>query len=106
MMYRYNETTIRQRRIKFIILILWFCLVLLMVWHHAFWRDEVRALSLVRQSDNILSMMDGLHWEGHPAIWYVMLRAAYFVLGRPWVLPVVSVMVATAAMLLLVLRSP
>ena len=106
MMYRYNETTIRQCRIKFIILILWFCLVLLMVWHHAFWRDEVRALSLVKQSDSILSMIGGLHWEGHPALWYLMLRAAYFVFGEPWVLPMMSVMVGTAAVLLLVLRSP
>ena len=32
-------------------------------------------------------MFQGLHGDGHPALWYLMLRAAHLVVGRPEVLP-------------------
>jgi hypothetical protein len=95
---------IRWRAIGFSIFVLWFGLVLLMVWHHAFWRDEVRALSAARYGDDVVAMLRNLD-QGHPALWYLMLRGAYFIVGKPWVLPVLSIAVASAVVVLLV-RSP
>jgi hypothetical protein len=96
----------RYLGVKLGLFVLWLCLVLFMAWHHAFWRDEVRALSLALQGENVAEMFKSLHGEGHPALWYLLLRAAYFVVRSPIVLPVVSIGVASAAALLLVLRSP
>jgi len=70
------------------------------------WRDEVRALSLALNGNDLMAMLQGVHGEGHPALWYLLLRAAYAVVGRPEVLPALALVVAVAAALLLVLKSP
>ena len=77
-----------------------------LVAQHVMWRDEVRALSLALRGTDLVSMFQGLHGEGHPALWYLMLRSAHLVVGRPEVLPAVALLVAIAAALLLVLKAP
>jgi hypothetical protein len=95
----------RRRRLLSIVLI-WAILVGLLLPHHVFWRDEVRALSLALQGDTVWAMLRGLHGEGHPAVWYLLLRGAHTILPTPAVLPVVAVSVALASALLLAWRSP
>jgi hypothetical protein len=68
-----------------------------MAGHHALRREEVRALSLALQGDNFVPMLKGLHREGHPAIWYLLLRIGYAIAGSPVVLPAGSIGVASAA---------
>ena len=84
----------------------WLAVVLRLIAQHVMWRDEVRALSLALRGTDLVSMFQGLHGEGHPALWYLMLRAAHLVVGRPEVLPAVALLVAIAAALLLVLKAP
>src|SRR5262245_41501035 len=62
-----------DRGMKFGLFILWFTLVIFMAWHHTFWRDEVRALSLALEGDSFVEMLTSLHGEGHPAVWYLLL---------------------------------
>ena len=80
--------------------------MLILAWHHVFWRDEVRAYSIALQGDDVAGMLQALHGEGHPAVWYLMLRGAHAVFHTPLVLPAVSLITAAAAVLLLTLRSP
>jgi hypothetical protein len=96
----------RHQGLKLGLFVLWLCLVLFMAWHHDFWRDEVRALSIALNGKNVIEMLKSLHGEGHPALWYLLLRAAYFLVRNPVVLPLVSIGIAVAATLLLALRSP
>ena len=84
----------------------WAAIVLVMAARHVFWRDEVRAFNLALQGDTLLDMLRGLHGEGHPALWYLLLRGAHAIAPVREVLPAVSVAVAAAAMALLALRSP
>ena len=84
----------------------WFATVVAMSVHHAPWRDEVRALSLATQGMSVVDMVQGVHGDGHPVLWYLLLRAGHSLVRDPAVLPVVSVAVASAAMALLLLRSP
>jgi hypothetical protein len=84
----------------------WLVLVLALLTRHVVWRDEVRALSLALQGEGVIDMLRGLHGEGHPALWYLLLRGAGTLLPATAVLPAVSVAVALAAMALLVRRSP
>jgi hypothetical protein len=51
-------------------------------------------------------MVKGLPSEGHPALWYLLLRGAYTLLPRPQVLQIVALLVAAAAALLLLLYAP
>lgn len=61
-------------------------------------------MSLALQGDNFADMLRQMHGEGHPALWYILLRAAYVVVGSPVVLKVVALMIAAAAAYLLVFR--
>ena len=101
-----SENAAANRRRSLWIVFVWALLVGLLLLRHAFWRDEVRALSLALQGDTFVAMLRGLHGEGHPAVWYLLLRGVHTLLPTPAVLPLVSVAVALTAALLLAWRSP
>ncbi|MGO8227210.1 hypothetical protein ACC794_37200, partial [Rhizobium ruizarguesonis] len=49
-------------------------------------------------------MLRQMHGEGHPAVWYILLRAAYAVVGSPVVLKIVALTIAATAAYILVFR--
>lgn len=100
------ENAASRRRTALWIVLGWVLLVAFLLLHHAFWRDEVRALSLALQGDTLVDMLRAVHGDGHPAVWYLLLRGAHTLLPTPAVLPLVSVAVALTAALLLAWRSP
>jgi hypothetical protein len=74
---------------------------------HEVWRDEVRALSIATDGRWFTSIFTNLTDEGHPALWYLLLRAASTLSGgSPLALPVTSALVAAGAVWLLVRYSP
>ncbi|HEY8061791.1 MAG TPA: hypothetical protein VID74_03285 [Gemmatimonadales bacterium] len=73
--------------------------------HHEMWRDEVRALSVARDA-SLQGLFGELRYDGHPAVWYLLLRAGYFLTGSRLVLPVMSLMVAAVAVYLLLRFAP
>ncbi|MCX7053020.1 MAG: hypothetical protein NTU56_02255 [Proteobacteria bacterium] len=101
-----SESLEGRRRTALWIVLGWALLVGWLLLRHAFWRDEVRALSLALQGDTVVDMLRAVHGEGHPAVWYLLLRGVHTLLPTPAVLPLVSVAVALAAALLLAWRSP
>jgi hypothetical protein len=102
----YRSPGARSRRPAVLLVAVWLLLVLLACSNHVVWRDEVRALSIAVQSGSVADMLAGLHGEGHPSLWYFLLRGAHAVVGRDGVLQGVAVGVAAAAMLILALCSP
>ena len=88
------------------LLVLWLSLMLAMATHHAFWRDEVRALSLATEGANVIEMLRSLHGEGHPALWYLMLRVGYSVLRNSVILEILAGCIGTATVLLILYSSP
>jgi hypothetical protein len=92
--------------IRFLLFGLWLAAAGALAWRHVMWRDEVRALSTATQGENWIAMLRGLHGEGHPALWYLLLRAAHGIAGRPEVLPLLAFAIAIAAAWLIVWRSP
>lgn len=104
-LYRAPGTS--QNRLAAAVLVLaWLVLVLFMAANHVVWRDEVRALTKALEGADFVAMVGGLRTEGHPALWYILLRAAHEVFARPEVIQIVALVIATAATLLLVLKSP
>jgi hypothetical protein len=93
-------------RIRFLLFGLWLAAASALAWRHVIWRDEARALSIATQGQDWIAMLRGLHGEGHPALWYLLLRAAHAVAGRPEVLPLLALSIAAAAAWLIVWRSP
>jgi hypothetical protein len=93
-----------KRKFQLIALVMftsWLGMVLFLAWNHVVWRDEVRALSLALQGENVFAMLKGIHGEGHPAVWYLLLRIAHALVARPEVLQLVALIVASAAVVLL-----
>lgn len=88
------------------IFLLWLSIVVWLSFHHAMGRDDVRALSLALQGNNFAQMLRAIHGEGHPAVWFLLLRGAHALVPRPQILPVVSIVVAAIAALVLLIWSP
>lgn len=88
------------------ILIVWSGLVLYQTSVHVMWRDEVRAFSIALSGDSFGEMLRALHGEGHPAVWYLLLRSAHHILNTYLALPIVAFLVAAGAVSLLIFRSP
>jgi len=84
----------------------WIALVGFQITRHVMWRDEVRALTIALNGDNVIAMLKGLHGEGHPALWYLLLRGAHAAFGRVEVLPGAAFAVGLLTVTLLIFRSP
>jgi hypothetical protein len=103
---REGPLSARERNMRILLYGAWFALVLLLVLRHVFWRDEVRALSIALAGDSVPAMLRVLHGEGHPALWYLLLRGAHAIVPVRQVLPAVGFAVAAAGMAILAWRAP
>ncbi len=77
-------------------------LVALGMARHEMWRDELQAWAIARASPSLPALFDNLHYEGHPALWHLLL----WPLAHATALPVAMqglhlVIVAAAAWLFL-----
>lgn len=98
-----SRADLRDRTIMFglwLALVLWFCST------HIFWRDEVRAFSIALSGSTLPEMLRNLHGEGHPALWYLILRGAHALFPYREVLPVAAAVIGIAGMGLLTFLSP
>ncbi|MFD2578189.1 hypothetical protein ACFSTD_05315 [Novosphingobium colocasiae] len=84
---------------------MWVVLVGYLSIHHVFWRDEVRALSFAIQGDDLAQMFAKVRGDGHPLVWFLILRAGHAVIGSA-ILPVAAHAIAFASVVLLLWRSP
>jgi hypothetical protein len=101
-----SGVTPRDRRIRLALFTLWLIVVGWMLTDHAFWRDEVRAFSLSLAGQNLAEMLRTVHGEGHPALWYLILRGTHEIFPFPQVLPVVAAIIGIAAMAVMAAFAP
>lgn len=95
-----------DRRARLMLLLLWVATTTWLAAHHAVWRDEVRALTLATSGDSVWHMLWAIHGEGHPALWYLMLRGGFALTGSPVVLPAIAYAVAMLATAVFTVFSP
>lgn len=96
----------RDRMLRIALFAIWCALTLWLASRHVFWRDEVRAFSIALAGDDIVAMLRGVQGEGHPVLWYLLLRGGHALTGMREVLPAVAWLVAAAAMAILAWRAP
>ena len=84
------------RGARLLILGAWLALTLWMVVHHVPWRDEVRAFSLMQMGQSWPDMFRVVHGEGHPYLWYILLKAGNDLFGVREVLPAVGFQIGRA----------
>lgn len=95
-----------NRRSRWILLLVWLAITLALAINHVPWRDEARAWSLTLMGGSWADMFRVVQGEGHPFLWYILLRAGHELFGAPEVLRVTGLVIGIAAVALLVLRGP
>jgi hypothetical protein len=85
------------KRQQWILLGGYVALIVLLSFHHEMWRDEVRALSVAIDAPSWSAMLADLHHEGHPPLWYIVLRAGYALTHSNLVLPGAALAIAAGA---------
>lgn len=83
--------------------------VLMLLWnlsHHRLWGDELQAWSIVRTSNSLSELFQNLEYEGHPALWHLILYPLTRLTGDPVALKFVQGAFSSLALGLLWFRSP
>ncbi|WP_420239698.1 hypothetical protein ACOBR2_09090 [Telmatobacter bradus] len=80
-----------------------YCFVLA---RHEVWRDEINAWAIAYVSPNLGELLRRIHYEAHPALWYVILFAASRISAGVWMLKLVQGAIGTAIYLLLAVSTP
>jgi hypothetical protein len=101
-----DAQALRERRLRWLLFLLWCAVVVLGTLRHEYWRDEVRALTLARDARSLPDLFALLKDEGHPMLWYLLLHVGYVATSSKLVLPIVSLAAAMAAVAILIFRSP
>jgi hypothetical protein len=93
-------------RTRGLLFLLWLAVTLTLAINHVPWRDEARAWLLMLQGDSWGEMFRAVQGEGHPFLWYMLLRAGNDLFGTPDVLPVIGLLIGIPTVALLVFRAP
>lgn len=59
-----------------------------LIFGHRPWLDEWQALQIALQSPSLAHLLENLRYEGHPPLWYLILRGMAQLVPTFWVLPV------------------
>jgi hypothetical protein len=81
----------------------WLALTIALAISHEPWRDEVRAFTTAMEAHSFLDLPRVLANEGHPVLWYVLIRAAAPAFG-PASIKVLSLALSAAAVFLVLLH--
>ena len=96
----------RLRRVWPLAIAAVFALQVALIATHDVWRDEYQALQIALQAPDLSALLAALHYEGHPPLWYLLLRATGSVLPARLVIPVVLAALAITAQTLILTRAP
>jgi hypothetical protein len=74
--------------------------------HHKPWQDELNAWGIAVASHNLRILFHYLHYEGHPALWYLLLWIGSRWTHSPLGMIVIEALIGTAVYLVIGLLSP
>lgn len=73
---------------------------------HAMWRDEIQAWLVARDSATVSALLRNLSYEGHPALWYLLLMPLTRLGRDPFLMQMLHWAIATATVVLVLWRAP
>lgn len=83
--------------------------VALLAWglaHHEIWRDEAQAWLLARSSDSPAALLRAMRYEGHPALWHLLLFVLSRLTASPVAMQALHAVVATIGVAMLLFLAP
>lgn len=97
---------ISRHYFNYFLLLIWLILLSFGMSHHVFWRDEVRALNIAKAAETLWNLPTYLTNEGHPILWYALLKLSFSIFKSNLVLPILAAVFATLNVLILLFKSP
>ncbi|MCW3477737.1 hypothetical protein [Limobrevibacterium gyesilva] len=73
---------------------------------HAMWRDELNAWGIVLASPTPAALFHNMHYEGHPALWHMLLWLTAKITAAPAAMKVVHAAIAAGVIVMVGLVSP
>jgi len=78
----------------------------LLIFTHQPWLDEYQALQIAVEAPDLATMAQWLAYEGHPPLWYLLLRGLAYLMDPLWTLPVAAALCAIAMQGAVLFASP
>jgi hypothetical protein len=78
----------------------------LLIATHRPWLDEVQAVQIAVQAPDLPTLLQWLRYEGHPPLWYLLLRGLSYLVDPLWALPLAAALCALAAQSAILFASP
>ncbi len=73
---------------------------------HEMWRDELQAWMIARASHSVPNLLDNIRYEGHPALWYLVLLPLAKITTAPWMMQVAQGTIAAITLGLVLWKAP
>jgi hypothetical protein len=83
-----------------------FVLGLLLIWHHELWQDEWQAWLIACDSSSIPDLFHNLRYEGHPGLWHLGLFCLSRFTQQPLAMQVLHLLLATMTVYVFLKFSP
>ena len=74
--------------------------------HHELWRDEVQSWLLARESTSVFDLFVRQKYEGHPALWQLLMMPLAHSFGTPKAMQILHLLIATSTVFLFVRWAP
>ncbi len=101
-----ERSTASSRLINLALMLPFLGLLLVRLAQHAVWRDEINAWAIAYNSTSLGELLHRVHYEAHPALWYLILYAASHISHSVWMLKLVEGLIATGIFFALALLAP
>lgn len=92
--------------VSLLILVSWLIVVIVICTKHELERDEVRALSVALEPDAFWKLLTTLKNEGHPILWYLILRIGFLITHSFVILKIVSICIAFGSVVIFYKYAP
>lgn len=96
----------KSKIIYSLICFIWLIVIIFGIYHHEIWRDEMRALSIAITSPSFFQLPHYLQNEGHPILWYLLLKIGYSICHSTSVLTILSFIFSFGICVLILFKSP
>jgi hypothetical protein len=97
---------IREKWFELAVLALYAVILTALLSNHVFWRDEMQAWLIARDSASLVDLFKNLRYEGHPGLWHLLLMPATRLTRNPEIMHWLQAVLAIGTMSIVVLASP
>lgn len=97
---------LQDRRYWFLAVAAILALQIALILKHEPWLDEIQALQLAVEAPDLATLLAWLRYEGHPPLFYVLVRSLAHLVEPLAVLPVLAALLAALTQTALLFRSP